>query len=187
MDTPLAQAQVNMVLRLLDRFGHLPSPDELKAVARREPGLHTPTTQMRTVRELEPPSEDEGWDAVERVIFSRSEGSGRAGVFVAAAAADRFESPDPGAPHLIFDWRPDETVDALAPLAQSLGVSGPVDAAVCPHGGGPPKCWCRPPLPGLPLAFARAHGIDVSRSTLIGCRPAHRTLADTLGCRYLEV
>ena len=29
-------------------------------------------------------------------------------------------------------------------------VTGPVDAAVCPHGGGPPVCCCRPPLPGLP-------------------------------------
>ncbi len=30
LDTPLAQAQVNLVERLLDRFGSLPSPDELK-------------------------------------------------------------------------------------------------------------------------------------------------------------
>ena len=38
LDTPLAQAQVNMVERLFDRVGHLPMPDELRALSRREPG-----------------------------------------------------------------------------------------------------------------------------------------------------
>jgi|SRR5581483_8456267 len=184
LDTPLAQAQVNMVERLLDRFGSLPSPEELKAVARREPGLHTPTTQMRTVRELEPPSEDEGWDSVERVPFVREEGSGVPGVFVAAAAVERYTPDDPAAPHLIFDWRPD---DADADPGRPPAVTGSVEVAVCPHGGGPPVCWCRPPLPGLPLAFARTHGVDPARSTVVGCRPAHRTLAEALGSRYVDV
>ena len=61
------------------------------AVARREPGVHAPTSQMRTVRELEPPSADEGFAGVEQLPFTRSTGSGRAGVFVAAAA---FREPD---------------------------------------------------------------------------------------------
>jgi aryl-alcohol dehydrogenase-like predicted oxidoreductase/predicted kinase len=60
LDTPLPQAQINLVERLLDRDGSLPGPDRLRDLARREPGLLTPTSQMRTVRELEPPSEDEG-------------------------------------------------------------------------------------------------------------------------------
>ena len=71
LDTPLAQAQVNLVERLLDRFGSLPSPEELRAVARQEPGVHAPTSQMRTVRELEPPAADEGFAGVEQVAFSR--------------------------------------------------------------------------------------------------------------------
>ena len=69
----------------------------------------------------------------------------------------------------------------------SAEVSGPVEAALCPHGAGPPVCWCRPPLPGLPLAFARAHGVDPSRSILVGTGSAHRTLATTLGARYVPV
>jgi histidinol phosphatase-like enzyme len=60
-----------------------------------------------------------------------------------------------------------------------------VERAVCPHGGGPPVCWCRPPLPGLPLAFSRAVGVDPARSTLVGTSTAHRTLATTLGARFL--
>ena len=47
----------------------------------------------------------------------------------------------------------------------------------------PPSCWCRPPLPGLPLAFARAHDVDPARSMLVGLSPAHRALATALGAR----
>jgi len=35
LDIPLDQAQVNMVRRLLDRFGALPSPEELRAASRK--------------------------------------------------------------------------------------------------------------------------------------------------------
>jgi hypothetical protein len=188
LETPLAQAQVNMVERLLDRFGALPTPEELKKVAR-EPGMLTPTSQMRTLRELEPPSTDEGFASVEAVPFVRAPSTGAAGVFVAAGAVGRpgfEEALAESAPHLVYDWRPDATVEALADVAARVAavVSGPVEAAVCPHGAGPPTCWCRPPLPGLPLAFARAHGVDPARSSLVGTGPAHRTLAAALGARY---
>jgi aryl-alcohol dehydrogenase-like predicted oxidoreductase len=189
LDTPLAQAQVNLVERLLDRFGSLPSPEELRAV-RGEAGLHLPTSQMRTVRELEPPSLDEGFAAVERVGFERAPSAGRPGVFVAAAALGEREwrrviaAADPTAPHLVFDWTPGGPVPDAGPLADE--VDGPVDAAVCPHPGGPPSCWCRPPLPGLPLEFARRHGVEPSRSILVGVSPAHRTLANTLGASYVS-
>ena len=69
IDTPLAQAQVNLVERLLDRFGSLPTPEELRGLARREPGVLAPTSQMRALRELEPPSTDEGFAGVEQVPF----------------------------------------------------------------------------------------------------------------------
>ena len=42
-------------------------------------------------------------------------------------------------------------------------------------------------LPGLLLAFARRHDLDPARSTLIGTRPAHRTLAATLAMRYVNL
>jgi aryl-alcohol dehydrogenase-like predicted oxidoreductase/predicted kinase len=197
LDTPLAQAQVNLVERLLERFGSLPTPEELRGAARREPGVHAPTSQMRALRELEPPSADEGWAAMEQVSFARPPPSRRrkVGVFVAAAALDdpgwekAVQRGDPQAPHLVFDWRPGGALDALAAAADrvSAKVSGPVESVLCPHAAGPPICWCRPPLPGLPLAFARAHGIAPSRSILIGSRPAHRTLAATLGARYVPV
>jgi predicted kinase len=197
LDTPLAQAQVNLVERLLERFGSLPTTEQLRERARREAGVHAPTSQMRALRELEPPSADEGFAGVEHVTFTRRapHEPGEAGVFVAAAALahpgweDALRDGDPRAPHLVFDWRPEGTPEALAELASRLSaeVSGPVEAALCPHPAGPPSCWCRPPLPGLPLAFARAHGVDPSRSFLIGTSPAHRTLATTLGARCVSV
>jgi aryl-alcohol dehydrogenase-like predicted oxidoreductase len=192
LDTPLAQAQVNLVERLLDRFGSLPTPEELRASARREPGLLAPTSQMRALRELEPPSTDEGFARVEHVPFTRtSSGRTRVGVFVAAAALRQYlvEQGNRAAPHLVFDWSPDGTVDALAADVARIAaeVSGPVEGAVCPHPTGPPTCWCRPPLPGLPLAFARAHDVAPSRSMLIGTGAAHKTLATTLGARYVAL
>ena len=151
-----------------------------------------PTSQMRALRELEPPSPDEGLTEVEHVVFVRAPPSDRprAGVFVAAAVLREGGWPvdaDPDAPHLVFDWRPDGAPDDVAPLVAMLAaeVSGPVEGALCPHPGGPPTCWCRPPLPGVPLAFARAHGVDPARSILVGASPAHRTLATTLGARYV--
>jgi aryl-alcohol dehydrogenase-like predicted oxidoreductase len=170
LDTPIAQAQVNLVERVLDHFGRLPSPDELKQS--RTAGILAPTSQLRAVRELEPPTADEGLTAVERVEFVREPRGGAAGAFVAAACWPAETS----GPTLVFDWRPDGTPPALEG----------VETAICAHGGGPPVCWCRPPLPGLLLAFARTHGVDPARSVLIGTSAAHRTLAATLGARFVE-
>ena len=189
LDTPLGQAQVNLVERLLERLGALPTPEQLKLLSR-EPGVLSPTSQMRALRELEPPAQDEGLAAIEQVAFAREPASGRAAVFVAAAAWEAaLEHGDTSAPHLVFDWSPDGASDALDEAAARLAaaVAGPVESALCPHPAGPPTCWCRPPLPGLPLAFARAHGVDPARSLLVGTGPAHRTLAAALGARCVLV
>ena len=193
LDTPLAQAQVNMVERLLDSFGKLPTPGELREAANRVQGLLAPTSQMRTFRELEPPTADEGWAALEHVPFERAPRSGRPGVLVGAAALlepgwqEAIAQAASEAPHLVYDWNPDGRHERLEAAAATLSkeVSGPLESALCPHPAGPPICWCRPPLPGVALAFARSHGVDPARSTLVGSTPAQRTLAATLGARYV--
>jgi len=194
LDISLAQAQVNLVERLLDRFGALPGPEELRRLAKTEPGVLAPTSQMRALRELEPPSLDEGFAAVRRVPFERGPSPGGApGLFVARAALRGDDGRRAVARlgesgrTLLFDWSPDGRVQDLAPDAARLAaeVGGPVETALCPHGAGPPICWCRPPLPGLALAFARARDLDVGTSTLVGTSPAHRTLAETLGASYV--
>ena len=101
---------------------------------------------------------------------------------------DALAQGAPDAPHLVYDWNPDDdraTLDAAAARVAAK-VSGAVQTALCPHPAGPPTCWCRPPLPGLPLAFAREHGVDPARSVVIGSGTAHKTLAATLGARYVS-
>jgi hypothetical protein len=151
---------------------------------------------MRALRELEAPSTDEGFASVERVPFTRSTPSrGLGGVFVAAAALrhtgweDVIGAVSPTAPHLVFDWIAEGTRAQLEPLVARLSavVAGPVEGALCPHAAGPPICWCRPPLPGMPLTFARNRGVDATRSVLVGATSTHRTLAAALGARYVQV
>ena len=197
LDTPLAQAQVNVVERLIERCGSLPAPDEVRLLAQREPGMLMPTSQMRALRELEPPSTDEGFARVERTPFVRAPSAAQTGhgVLVAANAllrpgwAAALEQGDRTVPHLVFDWRPDGRVSDLDVSIGRIAaeVSGLVEGALCSHAPGPPTCWCRPPLPGLPLAFAYAHRLNPSRSVLVGTGPAHRTLATTLGSRFVLV
>ena len=177
LDTPLAQAQVNIVERLLDG-------EEVLA----------PTSQMRAVRELEPPTADEGWAVLETIPFARAPRDGVPGVFVAAAALGRagwreaLGAAEREAPHLLFDWRPGGDPAELEPGRAVLAaeVSGPVEAALCPHAPGPPRCWCRPPLPALMSAFARRRGIDPARSVVVGTSAAHGTLAAALGARLVR-
>ena len=195
--TPLAQAQANLVTRLIALHGALPTPEELRVLARSTEGVMAPTSQMRTVRELEPPGLDEGFAGVEEVTFTRAAAPvpGAIGVLVAAPVLQRpgwetaVAGADPAAPHLVFDWRPAGTPDALDDAVARLRdvVSGEISGALCPHGGGPPRCWCRPPLPGLALAFAATHDVDLTRSVVIGSGPAHRTLANALGARHVPV
>ena len=190
VEITLAQAQVNLVERLLEQFGALPTSEELEAAPRSMAGALTPTQQMRAFRELEPPADDEGFASVERVSYVRTEHAGTTGVFVAAAAAARL--PRAGrkatAPHrLRLEARRVERRARGGGRARPALCLGHDRGALCPHPGGPPVCWCRPPLPGLPLAFARRHGIDPSQAVVVGASAAHRTLANALGARYVAV
>jgi len=36
------------------------------------------------------------------------------------------------------------------------------------------------------LEFARRHSVDPARSVVVGTSPAHRTLANALGARYVD-
>jgi hypothetical protein len=198
LNTPLAQAQVNLVQRLIERFGTVPAPEQLRALSRAHEGVMAPTSQMRAARELEPPSLDEGFARVEEVPFERhrrAHGTDGRGVLVAAPALEAtgweaaLAAAEPSAPHLIFDWRPDGSADELDGARARLRqvVDGTVEVAICTHGGGPPRCWCRPPLPGLALSFATAHGFAPSQGIVVGSGPAHRTLANALGAQHIPV
>ena len=89
-------------------------------------------------------------------------------------------------------WRPqiaDDTTTAedvqkcFARTQEQLDL--PIDFALCPHAAGPPICWCRKPLPGLVLEFARNNRVALGDSIMIGRGAADRTLAERLGLAYL--
>jgi predicted kinase len=67
-------------------------------------------------------------------------------------------------------------------LRQSLGV--PIDIACCPHDAGPPACWCRKPIPGSFIEFARRRDVVLSRSLVVGSGAADRTVSDRIGTRH---
>lgn len=72
--TPLRDAHMNVVYRMLDRYGYLPGPDELKELAKNDPNLPPPAAMARWAASFEPPSEDEGFGAVDVIPFQRRPG-----------------------------------------------------------------------------------------------------------------
>ncbi len=103
------------------------------------------------------------------------QGCAVAAEIVAAGARPDLEF---AGPRLVFAWT---TTSLAANAAADIGA----ESASCPHGGGPPTCWCRPPLPGLLLAFANRHRLDPRGLVVIGTSTAHRTMALAVGARFV--
>jgi hypothetical protein len=192
-DTPAHEAQINVVRRMLARFGSVLEPAELAARSREDPVALAPSAVYRMTRELEPPSPDEGFVAIDVVPFVRVQTveAGRPGAAISLDASDEaiaaaVAGTPPDAACLRFAWRPGlddgaraRAAAAAAALAQRTGRT--VDVAFCTHPAGPPVCWCRPPLPGLWLAFAHRHGVDARRSVLVSASTAERAFARAVG------
>ena len=191
LEAPLAEAQRNVIARMLAAHGRLLAPGEM-ARGGDDPTRLAPRVLLAQARQLEVPEADEGFAAVERVAFARqAAGGGAAGravafELVAAHGPAILEEGEPG-PRLVFGWLPDGDAPLVATTAGlSVAAAGgsAVDAAACTHPGGPPICWCRPPLPGLLLAFAQRRGVDPARLTVAGNTTAHRQLAAAAGARF---
>ena len=73
-------------------------------------------------------------------------------------------------------------------LHAAAGVSL-LDFVVCPHApapGGAPACLCRKPAPGMLLRAARKHGIDLSRSWMVGDTLDDVEAGHRAGCRTVH-
>ena len=169
LDIPLAQAQVNLVERLLERFGALPTPEELR-VARGQSGraradladagaprarAAVGSTRVASVRAraVRPRSGLPGGGAgcVRRAPPRSGQRSGRG-----AIALKR--SVGPAAPTLLFDWS--RTVPLrMTRRRRSRGwparVRGPVETGLCRTRQARRAAGAGPRLPGLLIAFAR--------------------------------
>lgn len=197
-DTPVADAQINAVLRMIDRFGHVLSPREIAQAAKRDAAALAPSAIFRMTRELEPPAVDEGFASIEVRSFVREPRAGATKPAIAinaSVAGSRVEalvaSAPPEAAVLLFAWIPgaEDSVVARAQddaraLATTTGRT--IESAICVHPAGPPICWCRPPLPGLFLSFAHRHGVDPRSTTMIASSTADRAMARALGMTFRE-
>jgi aryl-alcohol dehydrogenase-like predicted oxidoreductase/histidinol phosphatase-like enzyme/predicted kinase len=220
MKTELAQAQVNVVERMMTRYGRLLGPAELAAAGKKDPSVFPPRVQFRYQRELEPPDASEGFTRVDVVDFERRPRPGfdRRGLLVwmdgvlqrtrsggrTPASPDDVEVPpgraqalarhrDDGFVLLGLSWQPEidsgsttaEAVEAcFARTRELLGLS--LDVVYCPHGGGPPVCWCRKPLPGLAAMLIHRHRLDPTRSVYVGADSSDRGFATRLGFQYRQ-
>jgi aryl-alcohol dehydrogenase-like predicted oxidoreductase len=179
----VAQAQINVVLRMLDAHGRLLEPHELKG---RTPDTIGPLVIPRTVKTLEVPGDDEGFTSLTRIPFVRRpwpEGAAALflgldqlksdGTWLPEAAKAIEENPE--AVRLLLGWK-------------EGGVMAPdgVVNAVCPHAGGPPTCWCRPPLPGLVLERVRTLKLSLARSRIVSSSAVLHSLWNSLSQRPLD-
>ncbi|MBK9756086.1 MAG: HAD-IIIA family hydrolase [Nannocystis sp.] len=69
--TPIDEAYANVVLRILERYGRLLGPEELKELAKDDPNLPPPAAMARFAASFEAPHVDEGFSVVEEVPFVR--------------------------------------------------------------------------------------------------------------------
>lgn len=161
-------AAANVVFRQVEAHGRLLEPVELTG----KTNLSLPPSALsRSAREAELPAEDEGFATLERSPFVRAPGQG-VPIRVLAPEAALTAGPDTR-PTFVVAWSP----NGDPPVS-------PWPTLVCPHGAGPPVCWCRPPLPGLLVLTARRAGGALDQSEVIGGGSAFRKMAAAVGAAW---
>jgi aryl-alcohol dehydrogenase-like predicted oxidoreductase/histidinol phosphatase-like enzyme len=215
LSTSVEDAQVNAVTRMVRKFGRLLGPEEMKQAVKRDVSAFAPAVQFRYQRELEPPHESEGFARIDVVPFERqrdlsfvnralivwcdgvltrerSVASGEVGVFEARGAVLRRYQRE-GWRLLGLGWQPEIAQEAVtadqveagyARMQEMLGVS--MEVLYCPHGAGPPICWCRKPLPGLGVVFIERYRLDPRQCLYVGNGPQDPGFARRLGFEYRD-
>jgi predicted kinase/histidinol phosphatase-like enzyme len=69
-------------------------------------------------------------------------------------------------------------------LNERLGFA--IEVKYCPHGAGPPRCWCRKPLPGLGVLLIHRHQLDPGQCIYVGEGPQDPGFARKLGFIYSD-
>ena len=206
LDTPLHEAQLNALHRMIDRVGRVLDPEELDVAGKTDPNLFGPRVPERFQRRFEPPELAEGFVAVERVPFARAPATGHdvAGWVVDLEALITRAWPGDGteprlpsslrslevsAPVLVVGWRPGlkpgtAPTRSLEDALRGLGLVA--ELRLCPHAPGPIRCWCQRPMAGLVVPWMRAHRVDPRRSRYLAVTPSGRALAERLGMQLVE-
>ena len=88
-------------------------------------------------------------------------------------------------PEIEASQRSPETLQGcIDELSARIGLR--LDVLHCPHGGGPPVCWCRKPLPGLGVQLIVRHRLEAAHCLCVGSSSLDRTFADRLGFAYRD-
>jgi aryl-alcohol dehydrogenase-like predicted oxidoreductase/histidinol phosphatase-like enzyme/predicted kinase len=80
--------------------------------------------------------------------------------------------------------RVEDVETTFARMRTLVGVN--IEIEYCPHGAGPPTCWCRKPLPGLGVVFIHRHRLDPARCIYVGVGPQDPGFARRLGFQYRD-
>ena len=202
LSTGIDDAQVNAVTRLIERYGHLPGDRELKQLRKTDVAAFSPSVLFRYQRDLEPPDPSEGFSSIEQVPFTRAANPAHVNRAVIAWCDDPSqleplapalrEHQDAGWTICVLSWQPgiedgtrtDADVRAsFADVGDRAGLRFDLD--ICPHGAGPPRCWCRKPLPGLGVALIHRHALDPAQCLFVGNGPQDAGFARKLGFRHV--
>lgn len=202
LNTGIDDAQVNAVTRLIERYGRLADERELAEWRKADVAAFLPTVLFRHQRELEPPDPSEGFSSIEEVPFTRTLDAARTNRAVIAwcDAPAEFEAlavalrayQDDGWKVGVLSWQPlieagthreTDVRASFAGVADRAGLS--IDLGICPHGAGPPRCWCRKPMPGLGVALIQRHGLDPAQCVYVGGGPQDAGFARKLGFQHV--
>ena len=185
LTTAVPDAQINSIHRMLEAHGSLPTPEEIRRLGKSDSRYLLPDAQFRYERTLEPPSIDEGFESVEERAFAReAQPGGRPGLIldfddVSGRDMSRVDIlRSEGWLVLAHAWRPGGD-QANPPAIDHVDHVG-----ICVHEAGPPVCWCRKPIPGSALEFARRFGVSLAQSLVVGTAAADRTMAERIGARF---
>jgi aryl-alcohol dehydrogenase-like predicted oxidoreductase/predicted kinase len=193
LSTSIEDAQVNAAWRIVEAYGRLLGPDEMRATVKKDVSAFGPGVQFRYLRELEPPDMAEGFSRIDRVPFTRTldpRFTNRAlvvwcdGVLTDHPERDAVlrRYANEGWRLLGLGWQQGSADEIYGQLRERVGV--PIDILYCPHGGGPPVCWCRKPLPGLGVVFIRKYELDPAACVYVGGGPQDPGYARRLGFQY---
>ena len=90
-----------------------------------------------------------------------------------------------------LSWQPEiadgtrTAADVAAVFARMNELVGfPIEVEYCPHSAGPPRCWCRKPLPGLGVLMIHRHRLDPAHCVYVGNGAADPGFARKLGFAY---
>jgi aryl-alcohol dehydrogenase-like predicted oxidoreductase/histidinol phosphatase-like enzyme/adenylate kinase family enzyme len=106
-----------------------------------------------------------------------------------AATLRRYE--EQGFRLLGLSWQPEvgdgrrsraEVAALFARMNELMGLS--IDVDYCPHPAGPPRCWCRKPLPGLGVLLIQRHRLAPAACVYVGASAQDPGFARRLGFSF---